>query len=111
MNEPPTDIALSKSEVRENEDRALVGNIEITDPDVKQRYNCTILDVDTQFYIDSSANQPTLRTNYSFDFEISRVEYVNIKCEDIVLDHRQAQHSIEKRFKIDVIGMEGNFDH
>ena len=80
-----------------------MGILEITDPDVGQRHRCTILDVDTPFYIDSSTNPPTLKTARPLDFESSRVEYVDINCEDIVLD--QAEHSTEKQFKINVIGM------
>jgi hypothetical protein len=103
VNEAPTDLTLSKLEIRENRNDTLVGILEITDPDVGQRHNCTILDADTPFYIDSSTNPPTLKTVRPLDFESSRVEYVDINCEDIVLD--QARHSTEKQFKINVIGM------
>ena len=82
-----------------------MGILEITDPDVGQRHRCTILDVDTPFYIDSSTNPPTLKTARPLDFESSRVEYVDINCEDIVLD--QARHFIEEQFKINVIGTMG----
>jgi hypothetical protein len=107
VNEAPTRLTLSKLEIRENRNDTLVGILEITDPDVGQRHRCTILDVDTPFYINSSTNPPTLKTARPLDFESSRVEYVDINCEDIVLDHRQAQHFIEEQFKINVIGTIG----
>jgi hypothetical protein len=107
VNEAPTRLTLSKSEIRENRNDTLVGILEITDPDVGQRHRCTILNADTPFYIDSSTNSTTLKTVRPLDFESSRVEDVDIKCEDIVLDHRQAQHFIDEQFKINVIGMMG----
>ena len=105
MNEAPTRLTLSKLEIRENRNDTLVGILEITDPDVGQRYRCTISYDETPFYIDSSTNSPTLKTVRPLDFESSRVEYVDINCEDIVLD--QARHFIEEQFKINVIGTMG----
>ena len=107
VNEAPTSLTLSKLEIRENKNDTVVGILEISDPDVGQRHSCTILDVDTPFYIDSSTNSPTLKTVRPLDFESSRVQYVNINCEDIVPDHRQAQLFIDKQFKINVIGIVG----
>ena len=108
VNEAPTDISLTQSQVRENE-IALVGTVEVTDEDLNQRHNCTIVDTNTPFFIDNTGNKPTLRTHSPLDFESSRVNYVNIKCEDIVVDKRQTRYSKEKQFKIDVIGMHRYF--
>ena len=96
---------MKKSEVRENEDNALVGILEIIDEDVRQRHSCTILDNQTSFFIDATEYPPTLKTDLSLDFESSRVNYVNIKCEDIVSNHQQITYSTEKQFKINVIGL------
>ncbi|CAB4023992.1 protocadherin Fat 4-like, partial [Paramuricea clavata] len=103
VNEAPTSLTLSKLEIRENKNDTVVGILEISDPDVGQRHSCTILDVDTPFYIDTSTNSLTLKTVRPLDFESSRVQYVNINCEDIVPDHRQAQLFIDKQFKINVL--------
>ena len=105
MNERPTELTLSKFEIRENQNDTLVGILEIADPDVGQRHNCTILDNETMFCIDDSTNPPTLKTAHPLDFELSRMEYVNIQCVDIVLDRSQKQFEIIRQFKIYVIGM------
>lgn len=105
VNERPTELTLTKFEIRENQNDTLVGMLEITDPDVGQRHKCNIVGDETMFYIDDSGNSPTLKTAQPLDFELSRMEYVNIRCVDIVLDQPQNQFEIYEQFKINVIGM------
>ena len=96
---------MTKFDIRENQNDTVVGMLEITDPDVGQRHKCNIVDDETMFYIDDSGNPLTLKTAQPLDFELSRMEYVNIRCVDIVLDQPQNQFEIIKLFKINVIGM------
>ena len=104
VNEPPTNLNLSNLQVRENMNDTLVGILEISDPDEGQKHDCKIPD-SSGFYIDTSVNPQTLRTAKPLDFESSSVEYVNIRCNDIVPGHHQRQFHIERLFKINVIGM------
>lgn len=109
INEPITGLSLSSLQVRENKNESLVGILRITDADVGQRHNCSISKNSDQrhsvFYVDGSTNPPTLRTAQPLNFESSREHFVDIMCEDIVKDHDQPSHLIEKQFVIAVIGM------
>ncbi|XP_028415344.1 protocadherin-23-like isoform X2 [Dendronephthya gigantea] len=103
VNEPPTDIILKNLEIRENLNDTLVGILEISDPDLGQRHNCTIMSEGAMFYINNDVSPPALKTAHPLNFETSRDESVYIKCDDIVLDHEQPQFTTEKQFKIFVI--------
>ena len=110
VNEPPTDLILTNSFVRENKNNSIVGVIKVVDPDVNQRHDCRIFRNSAQneslFHIDASTSPPILKTAKPLDFESSPYHYIDIVCKDDVGKKNQEIHEKEKQFKIDVIGKE-----
>ncbi|XP_046847649.1 uncharacterized protein LOC124441247 isoform X2 [Xenia sp. Carnegie-2017] len=108
MNEPPTMMELIGKEIRENMNNSFVGIVNITDPDVGQRFDCRILNSrgainNSSFYIDNNSNPPILKTLRPLDFEDQRMIYIFINCEEILANPNELANSIERQFRIDVI--------
>ncbi|XP_046847458.1 cadherin-23-like [Xenia sp. Carnegie-2017] len=108
VNEPPSMMELIGTEIRENMNNSFVGIVNITDPDVGQKFDCRILNSrgainNASFYIDNNSNPPILKTLRPLDFEDQRMIYINIKCEEILDNPNELENSIERQFRIDVM--------
>ncbi|XP_046847645.1 protein dachsous-like isoform X2 [Xenia sp. Carnegie-2017] len=108
VNEPPSMMELIGKEIRENMNSSFVGIVNITDPDVGQRFDCRILKSrgafnNASFYIDNNSNPPILKTLRPLDFEDQRMIYINVKCKEILANHNELANFMEQQFRIDVI--------
>ncbi|XP_065174480.1 protocadherin-16-like [Sycon ciliatum] len=92
VNEPPTDITLTPSSVKEAQPAGtLVGSLSVTDPDVGQAHNCSVIDTQPQagqplltslFYVKNQM----LYTKKPLDFEATLAYSVEVECSDIPTD-------------------------
>ena len=102
-------MELIGKEIHENMNNSFVGIVNITDPDVGQRFDCRILNSrgainNATFYIDNNSYPPILKTLRPLDFEDQRMIYIFISCREILANPNELANSIERQFRIDVIG-------
>ncbi|EDO31251.1 predicted protein [Nematostella vectensis] len=107
VNDRPTDITLSNSEVHKNEANVIVATIMVTDQDIRQSHRCIVCDLTSDGSCDESVDfniddSLRLKTSRQLDLSLTHTRRIKINCTDEVVSPDNP-FSFQKAFVLAVV--------